>query len=92
MSTEIWVVIGLILLAIGTYIMWYVPYRESKDKEFEVRETGRISRRLPLEISTPLLCFGESCFLIMDEDHMPIITDGKGDGKLFIPSKRGRVS
>jgi hypothetical protein len=90
MIVETWVIIGAFLILCGTLIMWYFPYKEGKDKELEVKETGKVSRRLPLNVSAPRICFGNACFDILGEDHVPIITDGKGKGKLYIPSKTGK--
>lgn len=91
MSTELWVLIGIVLIVGGTFIMWYVPYKESRDKELETKETCRFSKRIPFNVKYPLLFIGDSSsgFEIRGDDNIPFLTDGKGKGKLYIPSKTG---
>lgn len=89
MSTEAWVIIGAILIGLGTFIIWYFPNKEAEDQAANVKESGKFSKRIAFGIDVPKICFGGACFVIMGDDHIPILTDGKGNGKLYIPSKTG---
>lgn len=85
MTTVTWVTVGAIFVLIGTLIMWYFPYREDKLKDLEKRESGKFSKRISFKV--PVLGNGSTRFTISGEDHTPFITDGKGRGILYIPTK-----
>lgn len=88
MTTIAWMIVGIALIGIGTFIMWYFPSKEANIKELEKRETGKFSKRIAFQ--TPMLCCGDACFVVVGADHTPLITNGKGDGKLYVPNERGK--
>lgn len=81
--TTVWVISGIFLIALGTFIMWYFPHRESLKKELEIRETGKFSKIISFDM--PTIGNGESSFKIAGGNPIPIISNSAGNGILKIP-------
>jgi hypothetical protein len=86
--TVLLVALSFVAIAVASFVIWYVPYKEANNKELEKRETGKFAKRIAFH--TPMLCCGDACFVIVGADHTPLITNGKGDGKLYVPNERGK--
>jgi hypothetical protein len=86
--TVLLVGLAFVAIAVASFFIWYLPYKEANIKELEKRETGKFSRKI--KFPTKALGNGTAVFKIVGSDYQPFLTDGKGAGILHIPNEKGR--